>query len=288
MSSIGTIMFKKGSTWVDILHPVGSFYISQQSTSPASLFGGTWVQVTNAVLRGATSTTGYTGSDTHTLTVNEMPQHRHSLIGWVNGYLPAQTARDDYNWIGNEHSGWRSDAVIEAVGGGHHIPSCSAPTTASSGTGQANRGDAAWQNLLTSNSGPARNSYRSTRSRSAVSSFQPGTRVPHLSTAVRGLLLRTADSCGWQVRGAARAAKRPTRSLPTRYHLTTITTTAKPLGVKETAVRKASTRTGDSPLSAMLGRMPPFLKAEGLRTTTSRPTGIATLGIGQLSFQGVM
>ena len=76
MASVGTIKYRNGSTWVDILHPVGSFYLSTQSTSPSSLFGGTWVQINNAVLRGAAGT-GYGGSDTHTLTINEMPKHTH-------------------------------------------------------------------------------------------------------------------------------------------------------------------------------------------------------------------
>ena len=79
MASVGTIKYKNGSTWVDILHPVGSFYLSTQSTSPSSLFGGTWVQITNAVLRGAAGT-GYGGSDTHTLTINEMPKHTHTYM----------------------------------------------------------------------------------------------------------------------------------------------------------------------------------------------------------------
>lgn len=77
MASVGTIKYKNGSSWIDILHPVGSFYLSSKSTSPSSLFGGTWTQVTNAALRGASSL-GYTGSDTHTLTINEMPSHRHA------------------------------------------------------------------------------------------------------------------------------------------------------------------------------------------------------------------
>lgn len=78
MASVGTIKYKNGSSWIDILHPVNSFYISYASTSPASLFGGTWTQITNAALRGA-STAGYIGTDTHILTVDEMPSHRHSI-----------------------------------------------------------------------------------------------------------------------------------------------------------------------------------------------------------------
>lgn len=77
MASIGTIKYKNGLNWIDILHPVGSFYFSTSFTSPSSLFGGSWTQVTGASIRGDTST-GYSDSDTHTLTDSEMPQHVHS------------------------------------------------------------------------------------------------------------------------------------------------------------------------------------------------------------------
>ena len=59
-----------------VIYPVGAIYASANSTSPASLFGGSWTQITNAALRGATGV-GYTGSDTHALSVNEMPKHNH-------------------------------------------------------------------------------------------------------------------------------------------------------------------------------------------------------------------
>lgn len=61
-------------------YPVGSVYISTVSTSPAQLFGGSWEQLQNRFLLGAGSsyTAGETGgSATHTLTVDEMPSHRH-------------------------------------------------------------------------------------------------------------------------------------------------------------------------------------------------------------------
>lgn len=61
-----------------VIYPVGAIYASANSTSPASLFGGSWTQITNAALRGATGV-GYTGSDTHALSVNEMPSHRHEF-----------------------------------------------------------------------------------------------------------------------------------------------------------------------------------------------------------------
>lgn len=66
------------ASWVnllDIVYPIGSIYFSTSSTSPSSIIGGTWSQITNAVIRGSGG--GYKGSDTHTLTINEMPSHRH-------------------------------------------------------------------------------------------------------------------------------------------------------------------------------------------------------------------
>lgn len=49
----------------DLIYPVGSYYMSNSSTSPASLFGGSWTKVTSRFLYGSTSiTTG--GSSTHT------------------------------------------------------------------------------------------------------------------------------------------------------------------------------------------------------------------------------
>ena len=64
-----------------VIYPVGAIYASGRSISPAILFGGSWTQITNAVLRGATSV-GYTGSDTHTLTIKEIPSHRHVFSHW--------------------------------------------------------------------------------------------------------------------------------------------------------------------------------------------------------------
>ena len=63
-------------------YPVGAIYISTVSTSPASLFGGTWEQLKDRFLLGAgdTYSAGSTGGEiSHTLTINEMPVHYHSL-----------------------------------------------------------------------------------------------------------------------------------------------------------------------------------------------------------------
>lgn len=61
---------------IDKIYPVGSLYISYNSKSPASIFGGSWVQITDKFLRAANDTnTG--GSDEITLTTAQMPEHRH-------------------------------------------------------------------------------------------------------------------------------------------------------------------------------------------------------------------
>ena len=104
--------------WINLLeriYPVGSVYISTLQTSPSSVIGGTWTQVTDAVLRGSDST-GYTGSDTHTLSVDEMPAHRHNIqqtynVGsGVGATVPAwnsnyyNTQYTDYSGGGAAHS----------------------------------------------------------------------------------------------------------------------------------------------------------------------------------------
>ena len=62
-------------------YPVGSIYMSTTNTSPASMFGGTWEQIKDKFLLSAGNnySAGSTGGEaTHTLTLNEMPNHSHS------------------------------------------------------------------------------------------------------------------------------------------------------------------------------------------------------------------
>lgn len=65
----------------DMIYPVGSIYMSVNSTSPATLFGGTWEQIEDTFLlaSGSVYEAGEIGGEaTHTLTADEMPTHRHS------------------------------------------------------------------------------------------------------------------------------------------------------------------------------------------------------------------
>ena len=80
-----------GKTMAQLLltvYPVGSIYLSVNSTSPASLFGGTWEQLKDRFLLGAGSAyaAGSTGGEAaHTLSINEIPSHAGHLYGNVGG-----------------------------------------------------------------------------------------------------------------------------------------------------------------------------------------------------------
>ena len=80
-----------GSITLNDVYPVGSIYMSVNSATPQSLFGGTWVQLQDTFLY-ATSTTADDnvttapngqGEATHTLIENEMPRHSHKPHQWT-------------------------------------------------------------------------------------------------------------------------------------------------------------------------------------------------------------
>ena len=78
--------FQKGVTvggkaiW-ELIYPVGAIYISAAATDPKTLFGGTWTRIKDRFLlaAGDTFAAGKTGGEaSHTLTVDEIPDHTHS------------------------------------------------------------------------------------------------------------------------------------------------------------------------------------------------------------------
>lgn len=88
-------------TLLDLLHPVGSIYQSTVSTSPATLFGGTWEQLSGRFLIAANSTyaAGSTGGEeTHTLTTAEMPGHQGHMYDNFNdsGYVNRDGDENSY------------------------------------------------------------------------------------------------------------------------------------------------------------------------------------------------
>lgn len=124
------------------LYPVGAVYISVNSTSPASLFGGTWEQIKGRFLIGTgapennddgTSPGNYDktlgskgGEATHTLTNSEMPEHVHNTTfqwnathdyrytGSANAIEGEGTSNNCYAWVDN---GYLLDIVINKSAG---------------------------------------------------------------------------------------------------------------------------------------------------------------------------
>lgn len=110
--------------YVDLrAYPVGAIYMSEDSTSPASLFGGTWEQLKDRFLLGAGNTyaAGTTGGEAETLLeINNMPEHRH--------IVPLDSNGDNY-----------VTTSYEAKGSGYWAPgnSVSAAETSSIGGSEA-------------------------------------------------------------------------------------------------------------------------------------------------------
>ena len=94
LEAVGNIyasnMFIAGKALRDIFYPVGSIFQSTNATSPATFIGGTWERFGNGrVLVGVDETDGdfnapnkTGGTKTHTLTIEEIPPHTHTLNGW--------------------------------------------------------------------------------------------------------------------------------------------------------------------------------------------------------------
>lgn len=99
-------------------YPVGSIYLSVDSTDPGTVFGGTWASFgAGRVLVGvdpndtdfaSAQLTG--GEKKHTLTIQEMPSHNHRLTNAKTG------GSGSSRWIIDSDS--TSTAQIGSTGGG--------------------------------------------------------------------------------------------------------------------------------------------------------------------------
>ena len=88
---------------LELLYPKGAIYISTVATNPSVLFGfGVWEQIEDVFLLGAGSayTAGSTGGEsTHTLTVQEMPVHSHTVNAHSHAIgLDNDTTIGTYGW----------------------------------------------------------------------------------------------------------------------------------------------------------------------------------------------
>ena len=110
-----------GSNYIlDNVYPVGSIYMSVNSTNPKNLFGGTWEQIQGKFLFGMDSSypAGSTGGEiTHALTIDEMPGHNH-IIYYPNAGGPYGNANICYPGDSGTNMTWCAEMCKTAPTGG--------------------------------------------------------------------------------------------------------------------------------------------------------------------------
>ena len=104
----------------NLMHPVGSIYITTELVNPSTLFGiGTWEQIKDTFLLAAGDTylAGQTGGEaTHTLTVDEMPEHSHENTTQTVQYSLFSTGSNSGYYKGSSNTVIGTDST-SAVGG---------------------------------------------------------------------------------------------------------------------------------------------------------------------------
>ena len=158
---------------LDAVYPVGSIYITTNSTNPGNLIGGTWVQwgAGKAVMGVNTSDADFNsaektgGAKNHTLSVAELPSHNHSFSGSsgssgahthdVSGsaasagshkhglkYTGSETAKGTgHGWINNDGGSTLSDSVKSAGAHTHTVSGTAASAGAHTHTVSGTVGD---------------------------------------------------------------------------------------------------------------------------------------------------
>lgn len=103
---------------LDNVYPVGSIYMSVNSTNPKNLFGGTWEQIQGKFLFGMDSNypAGSTGGEiTHKLTQAEMPNHNH-MIYTPNAGGPEAGAAIGFPEVGSKNTWWVAACMTGKTG----------------------------------------------------------------------------------------------------------------------------------------------------------------------------
>ena len=123
------------TAYFDRIYPVGSLYMSVNSTDPSKLFGGTWTKIEGSFLWGTGNTPKHTGGSTttnsHILKVNEIPAHVHSET--------IQTGDGNFNPVVKNKTGGSAAYAIwpeNAIGGWTNVGSGEIMTTQATGGGE--------------------------------------------------------------------------------------------------------------------------------------------------------
>lgn len=145
---------------INLIYPVGSIYTSVNSTSPATLFGGTWEQIQNRFLlacgsnyssgtTGGVTTHSHTYAHTHTtpvtntgsttLSISQIPAHNHTITVYNDDFSNGGDGTTNINtkktWPGFTYDvaagsgGWNYSKINNTGGSGGHTHSQVATTT---------------------------------------------------------------------------------------------------------------------------------------------------------------
>lgn len=139
----------------DLIYPVGSIYLSIGSTSPATLFGGSWEKIKDRFLLGTGDiySLGNTGGESqHTLLQSELPSHTHDVSGNTlsngahthqvrGGANVSSSGKAGLESYASHYSSWRTISSSNsngnpALSAGEHTHSISL-TSSSTGGGNA-------------------------------------------------------------------------------------------------------------------------------------------------------
>lgn len=103
-------------------YPIGGIYISYLNTSPASIWGGSWTQLGNALVAFAGVSDGQSGyaspqtiDGSLYISVDQMPTHAHSLTETVLGY---DSGKRNFASGSTYTYGSRFNVATSGVGGG--------------------------------------------------------------------------------------------------------------------------------------------------------------------------
>ena len=117
------------------IYPIGSIYISVNSTSPATLFGGTWERFGNgkAIVGVDESDDDFKtvaltgGSKTKTITVENLPAHTHGVdintnsTNHSHGTINTTSTNHSHGTINTTNTGAHSHTVSRPKAAGNHV-----------------------------------------------------------------------------------------------------------------------------------------------------------------------
>ena len=69
-----------------VIYPIGAIFASTSSTSPSSMFGGTWSQIVDDACLMACPENSGTYGGSKKITITHLPPHRHTLQNQVDNF----------------------------------------------------------------------------------------------------------------------------------------------------------------------------------------------------------